>query len=250
MVILHKKGSRTDVANYRPITVASAILKTYEKVIYHRIMTHLGKTNDAEPYQGIHEAQGMCKLSQGSLDAVAKLLERLSTMPKWTLVSYDLAKAFDRVVRDSLYVKMRRKGIKGRLLKAVMATYSDSTARIKIGGKTSEAISFAKGIKQGSILSPILFVIFVDDLLEELHDATAHQRDSGLMFMDDLATVNSTGQSLKKTHQIILDWCSKWEATINPTKLELLQKSMNGETIVFATTNSLNQNKSTKTPLV
>jgi len=80
----------------------------------------------------------MCKEREGSLDAVAKLIQELSTLPKWTLISYDLAKAFDRVVRNALWVKLRRKGIKGKLLQAIMATYSDSTVRIKIGNKRSE----------------------------------------------------------------------------------------------------------------
>ena len=81
----------------------------------------------------------MCKEREGSLDAVAKLIQELSTLPKWTLISYDLAKAFDRVVRNALWVKLRRKGIKGKLLQAIiMATYSDSTVRIKIGNKRPE----------------------------------------------------------------------------------------------------------------
>jgi hypothetical protein len=204
IVILHKKGAKTDIANYRPITLASALLKTYEKVLYNRIMHHMHRTPAKGKKPRIHEAQGMCKPGQGSIDAVAKLIQRISGLSKWALVSYDLAKAFDRVIRDALYVKLRRKGIKGRLLQAaIMATYSKSSIRVKIGAETSGDASFANGIKQGSVLSPILFVIFVDDLLDDLEIMGDNNQiiNSGKMFMDDLATVNGSAEDIAKSHE-------------------------------------------------
>jgi len=96
LIVIHKKGAKTDIGNYRPITLASAILKTYEKVIGNRIMDFMRMPND-DGGTKIHNAQGMCKETQGSLDAVANLIQHISQMTKWTIVSYDLAKAFDRV---------------------------------------------------------------------------------------------------------------------------------------------------------
>jgi hypothetical protein len=128
--------------------------------------------------------------------------------------------------RNALYGKMRGKGIKGRLLQAVMSTYSDSSVQVKIGGKLSYPIKFQNSIKQGSVLSPVLFVIFIDDLLDAL-DKT--KGNTGLLFMDDLATVTGTSEAVNMAHATIIEWCATWEATVNMTKLQILHKRMKTE---------------------
>jgi len=69
--------------------------------------------------------------------------------------------------------------------------------------------------------------IFVDDLLDELNERDERETEPlpGLMFMDDLAVIGCSTATIERSHKIIMNWCAKWEATINPTKLEILQKN-------------------------
>ena len=67
LIVIHKKGAKTDIGNYRPITLASAILKTYEKVIGNRITEHINSITDNDGHIKLHNAQGDVSLRQGLL---------------------------------------------------------------------------------------------------------------------------------------------------------------------------------------
>ena len=106
----------------------------------------------------------------------------------------------------------------------------------------------SNGIKQGSVLSPILFVIFVDDLLDELNERDERETEPlpGLMFMDDLAVIGCSTDTIERSHKIIMNWCAKWEATINPTKLEILQKNMSQQAKQFTNKHGLDAKETIK----
>jgi hypothetical protein len=245
--MLHKKGAKNEVKNHRPITLAAILLKTYEKLLQQRIMECMWPDKDPEEREELiniaemrlSKLQGMCKPSQGSLDTVAQLLDVAEAADKWAICSYDLSRAFDRVNREMLFVKLRRKGIQGRLLKAIMATYSDCSAQVQIGKHKSEKIVFKFGIKQGSVLSPILFVIFVEDLLEEIEALKLPDSATGRMFMDDLATINTTLANMQRTHDIIMLWCAKWGAVINSKKLQIIHSGLSKEVRTFLQQNGI-----------
>lgn len=221
MVLLYKKGNRADPASYRPITLADVMAKIWESILLKRTMSCL---NDSP--LGIHADQGACKEKTGSLDTVAAALDALCSLPEWVLVAYDLSKAFDRCPRVVLFSKLREKGVKGRLWRSLVSTYSNSTVRIRIGAIKSMALQFLNSIKQGSVLSPVLFVIFVDDLLVELETiraaGMAQCPGTAKMFVDDLAAINATIDAVKRSHEAIIDWCERNGCVVNMSKMEVL----------------------------
>jgi fermentation-respiration switch protein FrsA (DUF1100 family) len=104
----------------------------------------------------------------GAIDSVADLLALLRSTPKAHLLAIDLSKAFDRVPRNVLFAKLYNKGIRGKLWRAIFSTYQQCTSQITIGAFLSKVFSLPNGIKQGSVLSTLLYILLVEDLLQDL----------------------------------------------------------------------------------
>jgi hypothetical protein len=134
--MIHKSGPRDQSKNYRPITLTNTILKLYERIIDSRLKEVIK----------IDMLQGVGHLGLGSLDTVTAVLDSLNAKPEWVLALYDLSKAFDRVRRDMLFVKLRRMEVKGKLWQAVRATYSHPSVAVRIGNAYSAEESYSSSI--------------------------------------------------------------------------------------------------------
>ena len=113
------------------------------------------------------------------------------------LHALDLSKAFDRANRDILFHKLNKLGVKGKLWKAILSTYSHSITQILIGALRSKPFQLPNGIKQGSVLSTILFIVLLHDLLIQLRSTNLGPRFNGnnypaSCFVDDLNLLASS----------------------------------------------------------
>ena len=155
MVIpLFKKGDVTNTANYRPISLLNSIFKTYEKILERRLRAFIEGNNLLTPLQMGARAK------TGATEAIFQLLTatqyNMSNNNPLFLTLLDLSKAYDRVWRDGLWVKLHSLGIQGQLLRALHSTYSNPTFTVKIGDCQSESSQCTNGLRQGSVLSSTL----------------------------------------------------------------------------------------------
>jgi hypothetical protein len=201
MVLLFKKGDPRRVVSYRPITISNTILKIYEKVLERRLrtFTNLGAK--------INSLQGGSKLNRGALDTVLDVIGATSGVLPTVLMSIDLSKAFDRVNHDILLSTLAKRGIKGRMWSAIASTYYNPSTRIREGGHRSREFRLEAGVKQGSVLSPLLFAIYVDTVLSQLdakgvgchlyhNDVGTRAHFPGAMFVDDLILASNSLASI------------------------------------------------------
>ena len=154
------KGENTDKTNYRPISILSNISKIYERIMYEQIEDYF---NDIlSKYQcGFrkgHNAQNCLLLM------IEKIRMIRDNKGAFAAVLTDLLKAFDCIPHDLLIAKLKAYGFDEQALKFIMAYLNGRKQKVKVGSTFSDLLNIIFGVPQGSILGPLLFIIFVCDL--------------------------------------------------------------------------------------
>jgi hypothetical protein len=213
-----KRNPIHDVTNYRPISLLSLVSKVFERCIYNRLIEHV--------YGQIYELQygflrGRSTTSQ-LLHILHQVLNVLEQKNQVDIVYLDFAKAFDKVNHDLLLVKLHNFGIRGNLLRWFRDFLSGRFQRVTALGVTSKPLPVLSGVPQGSILGPLLFIIYINDLPKCVsHDTTM------AMFADDTKCHRPIKNSQdKETLQSDLDnitnWCHDWKMELNQSKCGVL----------------------------
>ena len=142
----------------------------------------------------------------------------------------DFRKAFDRILRQKLFEKPRKEGIKGRFLEIVVSMYSKDKSAVKINNKMTEAFSCYTGVKQGCMLSHSLFNLYLSDLPECLNSSSSTDillEDSErpincLLYADDLVIFSQSANGLQTLLNKLESYCEKTELTVNLDKTKVM----------------------------
>ena len=212
IVAIPKKGKPpTETGSYRPISLLSCISKLAERLVQHRLQYWLERAGK------LNRNQAGFRKGHSTLDQLARVTQSIfdgfeSKKPqRAVLVLLDYARAYDRVWRDALYAKMGRMGIPGCVTRWVRALLSDRRARVRWGATASRWRVFQEGLPQGSVLAPLLWLVYCNDIDDRL------QADGPLvsLFADDVALL-ATGRSLQECAdrlQPALDEVGRWVKT-------------------------------------
>ena len=204
VIALHKGGSKTDVANYRPISLLTSFSKVFEKLMHHRLLEFLQFNESLYDNQYGFRPGRSCE--QALLDAQGHILDNLSKKKVSLLLLIDFSKAFDMVDHSILLSKLAHYGIRGIALDWLKSYLSNRTQFVSCNGaaSTEQIISF--GVPQGSILGPLLFVVYINDIPEL--DNLAHF----ILYADDaniIVIANTIDELLSKTNKL-LDSLERW----------------------------------------
>ena len=176
VVPVHKKGAKDHVENYCPISLLSIVSKVFERCVLNSIKDHL--------YQVISPKQlGFCtgrSCVTNLLEALDHIGSLLDSGSQVYTIYLDMSKAFDKVSHRRLVHKLIQVGFGGNLLNWFCSYLSVRRHRVTVLGATSEDLPVTSGVPQGSILGPALFLLYVNDLPE---DISSNSRV--LMFADD-----------------------------------------------------------------
>ncbi|EFO84347.1 hypothetical protein CRE_15119 [Caenorhabditis remanei] len=214
VIPLHKKGPKTNCSNYRPIALTSSICKTIESIVRRAIVSHLNWNNLLSSFQYGFRANRSCEAQL--LYYYGSLLHDLETYKSSYAVYIDFRKAFDKISTRKLMTKLESYGIKGNMLRWLDSFLSNRTQVITLNGSYSVPKDVKSGVPQGSVLGPLLFLLFINDIGDKL--SARH-----LMFADDLKIFSPDIRLLQEDLSKITKWCDVWNMEVAPEKCEVIR---------------------------
>ena len=213
---IFKKGNRTSPQNYRPVSLTSIVCKILESIIRDSVITHMTDNNLFSPKQF------------GFLAGRSTVLQLLKVLDIWTkildqggiidVIYCDFMKAFDKVPHKRLLYKLEKYGITENTLGWIESFLNNRTQEVTINDAKSGSAPVTSGIPQGSVLGPILFVIYINDLPEVV------DKDSYVfLFADDTKVCreiksNADKVVLQMDIKNLLLWSEKWLLKFHPDK--------------------------------
>ena len=199
-----------DKGSYRAIAGSSILLKLFDKVVL-LLWGHLLVSDSLQFGEKIGTSTTQCSWLVG--EVVTYFLQRGSN-PIVTLL--DCSKAFDTCKFSILFTKLLKKNVPPIVVRVLIAVYEDQYAWVKWGGVRSSLFSICNGTRQGSILSPALFAVYVDDLLQELRSLgvgcyVANIFCGAVGFCDDILLLAPTRDGM----QLMLNTCEDFASRNN-----------------------------------
>ena len=184
---------------YRGISLLSTVYKLFSSIINEKI-TKTAENNDlyADEQNGFRVGRS-CEEHVFTLSSIIR--NRKSQHLSTFVAFVDMEKAFDRVNRDLLFYEMLKLGFNGKLLRCIRSIYNANKTCININGYTTEYFTMQYGVKQGDCLSPTLFNLYINDMVEDIKETCdgiqiEHFKVHCLLYADDIAFISGSPEDL------------------------------------------------------
>ncbi|XP_071941051.1 uncharacterized protein [Antedon mediterranea] len=218
VIPIFKKGNKSTPLNYRPVSLTSLVCKTMETFIRNNIMDYMESNNLFTKSQHGFRPGRSCNTA---------LLEALNQWTKWLdegsrfdCVFLDFKKAFDSVPHKRLINKLKAYGIGGNLVQWIEAFLTNRSQVVVVNGVRSNSKRVTSGIPQGSVLGPLLFNLYINDLPDQIDSEITIFADDTKIFRK----INNLDDAKKLQEDIdkLFKWSIKWQLPFNLDKCSVM----------------------------
>ena len=218
---IHKKGSKEDAANYRPISLTCICSKVMETVVKTQIMNHLMENQILISQQHGFTQERSCLTNL--LLTLEECSQNLDDKFPTDIVYLDFAKAFDTVPHGRLCHKILSAGINGEVLNWTQNFLTDRKQRVVVCGTASDWEDVLSGVPQGSVIGPTLFLIFINDLVSSISSKVQIFADDTKLYRCIKSDADS--RELQNDLSKVQGWSEEWKLCFSAPKCQVLRVS-------------------------
>ena len=223
--LIHKSGTKFRSTNYRPIALLSCMHKIYSSIVEKKLRTLL------ETHHVLSDLQNGFRKNRSTTDSILTVLQLIHHAKindlQLILELLDFAKAFDSAEHWAILRAMHDAGIDAEIIRVVQSLLTSATSEIILGHGCTQPIHLTRGVRQGDGLSPLLFLIFINPLLEQLAQSKRGYKVNDVevpaqAFCDDFALFSGNTDDARAQHDIVVKFCMRNNLDINACKSAVL----------------------------
>ena len=215
---IYKKGDRFQCANYRPVSLTCIASKMLEHIVACHLMRFLSHHNLL--YSKQHGFRPRLSCETQLIELISDISNSLDKGHEIDACLLDFSKAFDKVNHSKLLYKMKMIGVSQQIVRGTDSFLHNRSQRVALDGKSSESCEVTSGVPQGSVVGPILFLIYINDL------PLNAECDVRLFADDTIVYTNTNNDSqLQMDLNSLEQWEADWDMHFNPSKCEVIRFS-------------------------
>ena len=219
---IYKKDDPTLISNFRPISVLSSISKVFEKVIFKQIH-HYFKINNLY-YSGQYGFREMHSTQLAVVELIDRIITDMDSGKVPLNIFIDLSKAFDTIDHDILLHKLHHYGIRNSELKILQSYLSNRKQYVSINNMKSHELLITTGVPQGSILGPLLFIIYINDLCQSTNilKTISYADDTTLFIALNSKDFQLQNDMINNELKLVSEWLDLNKLSLNISKTKFM----------------------------
>jgi hypothetical protein len=220
---IFKKGEKYKPSNYRPVSLTCICSKLMEHIVTSCIMEHTSHHNILYKHQHGFRSKRSCETQL--LEFTSEVFNNMQEGKQTDVLVMDFSKAFDKVGHKHLLCKLNHYGITGKTNLWIENFLKDRTQTVVIDDEKSYTGNVISGVPQGSVLGPCLFLIYINDMPDNITSTVRLFADDTIAYI--AITCPDDATTLQRDLDKLADWETKWQMEFHPEKCQVLQITRN-----------------------
>ena len=229
IVPVFKKGEKHIPSNYRPVSLTSVVCKLLEHIVHSSVMRHFDRNRILTDHQHGFRAKRSCETQL--LTTIQKIARDMTKKGQVDVILLDFAKAFDKVPHQRLLHKLHFYGVRQSTLRWIESFLSKRKQSVLLDGTRSSEADVLSGVPQGTVLGPLLFLAFINDLPESTRNSDARLFADDCLLYRHIASKNDSAL-LQQDLTALERWEETWQMTFHPAKCTVIRISTNRRQII------------------